>query len=1265
VSARPRSKTGAVSARPRSKAGAAGLALAVGLALSMSCGGARPIAQSPNVEAARATGQRSNDGEVVGEWLLRELISPGGQAEQAKNARKRLESVPHGGMLASLAMALDDGAHGRTSTAAYEYVEAIKAARSSTDPRAPIVAWFATNHVLTFAPNTKGLWEKVGGAIEETIAHPGHIGWRARGELVEWWTDEARASARRNLAELAAEKHGCLKGLRLAGPFGHGASGDRRRVFDAELPGPWPQRWQPDRGIHMAPHVLRTEQNGCHMRSTEMLPEAVFYVESFVDLPADREVLLAVQGAYRVSVDDVVVLERDTRVWGVWTKFGVRLRLPKGRHRILARVGSTETAMRLLMPDGTPLAVASSDDPRPAYGLRPPEVIGYPNELDQVVRDGAIRDVPDDLSRYLLGFLAHVEGQDDVAAMVFEPLVGDLGRAAAVPLSMAATFAEGDPIFPESDRHDLARDLRTRAAAKDPEMWWPRFWLAVDQAEKKGLADAAVEVRKLSEHFREIPEALEGLARLYGRLGWKAERSVALRDAAKRFPQNQRVLKQLLDVLDEEGEHVEAEKVAARIKALNPDTEIAVDRALARRDWAAAREELKRLGQRRPDRKDITDRLADVMARAGSPSDPVARLERALAKKPQDSAARLGLADARFAAGDPQALRHALSDAILAGGDISELTSALELVEGMTELEPYRLDGRKVIAEYEASGKEMEGTAARVLDYSAVWIHPDGSSRMLEHELIRIQSQEAIGKMAEQKVPEGLILQLRVIKKDGTILEPEFVANKPTVTMPHLEVGDYIETENIANHAGDGQLGYRYLGPHWFFREADVAYWRSEFVVIAPKNKRLAIERHGDVPAPKLTEDGPLAIRRWRVDQSPAAPVEPGSAPIQEFLPSVRIGWGISLTDQLDRLVDAVTDELPRDPRIVRIAQQIAPAGEGEIDRARKLYRWVLANVEEGREGDGRRVVVGKSGNRTSAFVYLCRTLGIPIEVAVAKDKLHPAPAGPISEAEAWDGFVLRLGGKDPEWLTVRDKFAPFGYVPAGLRRQPAYRLIPGTPQETTSARGSFDGVVYEGSGDVSAEGGATLELAQKFVGKAGISLRAGLEQLPAAQLPKVIEGKLLAQAIPGAHLVKVDIENQADLDQPIAMRMNIEVTDFARRRGGTLVLTPPFAIRISQLTSLPRRQTPLLLGDPTYASIKLALKLPRGAVVRGLAPVEVKDGDRRVIVKDRQEGGTLILERLIDIPAGRVQPSEYAGLQRFARAADDATMRDIVITLQ
>jgi len=43
---------------------------------------------------------------------------------------------------------------------------------------------------------------------------------------------------------------------------------------------------------------------------------------------------------YAVFVDDVEVLRRDRAAWGVWPRYGVRLRLGAGRHRLVARPGA-------------------------------------------------------------------------------------------------------------------------------------------------------------------------------------------------------------------------------------------------------------------------------------------------------------------------------------------------------------------------------------------------------------------------------------------------------------------------------------------------------------------------------------------------------------------------------------------------------------------------------------------------------------------------------------------------------------------------------------------------------------------------------------------------------------------------------------------------------------------------------------------------------------------------------------------------------------
>jgi hypothetical protein len=540
------------------------------------------------------------------------------------------------------------------------------------------------------------------------------------------------------------------------------------------------------------------------------------------------------------------------------------------------------------------------------------------------------------------------------------------------------------------------------------------------------------------------------------------------------------------------------------------------------------------------------------------------------------------------------------------------------------------------------------------------------------------------------------------VKKDGTVREPEFVEGKPTVTMPHLEVGDYIETENIMALRGDGRGGRMFTGPRWFFREEKVPYWRSEFVVISPKNRPLDVETGGEVPKAQVSESGALVIRRWRVDRSPALPEEPGSAPLAEFLPNVRIGWGVNLAETVARMIDAAADETPRDPRLVRVAEAIARgsggagedapkpgAGKGEKggkggkskesappalpakdEQARRIYRWVLANIEPGRETDGRRTVIGKSGSRTEAFVYLCRLLGIDASYGMIRDRLTAPSRGPMSAAESFNALAVRLDtgkGGGVRWMVVREKYAPYGYLPSPLRGQPAIVLRPGAPRETTPTQGAADGVTSEGTAELAADGSASMEVRQSFEGKLAIALRTALETLPDARLRDVVESKLLQQALPGARLEDLEVQNAAELDAPLVLAMKIRMPNFARAQGRELLIPPPFLVHLANLVGLPSRETPLYISEQvaTRSVVRLRVKLPEGAeVLTRLAPVSAENGGRSVAVRDRVEGGTLVFDRVIDLPAGRVQPEDYAAFQQFARRADAALKHEVVVGL-
>ncbi len=1213
----------------------------VGLAPS-GCGSEPSPLGDPLIEARRLA-TRSSDGEVVGRWLFAELVAPGGDPAGATHARTALDALTpkRHGVYASIARAIDDESHGHLVLASNEFLEAIDAAREDEGPEASLLGWYAASRLVGLRESVPHLWDRAKPIVERAASNPGRLGFRARSELVDYLVNEESAEAGGGSFEKRTEETGgCALHARFAGPFGRLAPLDTTRHFDAEAAGPWPVTFTPDPARLVTPHVVGAKVFGCRLSAAEALDPGIYYVESFVTLPDAHDAIIVVEGASSVLVDDREVLSRDPDEWGSWGRFGVKIGLAAGRHRIVARIASTDTTIRAFDEQGKPLEATTSDDPAAPYALAPPTMLDDPNPLAPFLDDLGVHavvrtatpsaaiatlDPHDPLLRFVAATLAHTDGLDDVADVLVEPLVKDGAHATGIALGAAANFVDQDPIFTPNDARDLALDLRTRAAAKDALLWYPRLWLALDEADKHGVTDVLPKLTDLASSFEEVPGIIKGLASTYARLGWKAEEENAILEAAKRFPDDTDVLRSELVLDDERGRFADADKVVARLRVLDPRGLIDAERAIRRGDYDAAVAALEAAKSAHPEDATLATRIEDLLTRAGRSKETFALLEKALASEPKSEKARLALADSRFAAGDKSALRNALVDAIRKGAPANGLRDAVELVEGLSELSPYRKDGLAIIREYESSGAAARGlasaaepkgdtppgahphgNAARVLDYSALFIRADGTARMLEHEILHIQSREGIAEQAEQPLPQGELLHIRTVKPDGTILEPEIVQGKPTVTMPHLEVGDYVDRETIYPLEGDGAGGRSFVAPRWFFREEKVDFYRSEFVIVSPKDKPLDVEMTGDVPAPTVKEDGSLVTRIYRVSETPAVPEERFRAPVEEFLPSVRVGWGVREEDTLARFVDFASAKTPRDPRLQLIAETIvagdvrsptdsagkppesddrkgAVAKLSADEKAQRIYRWVTANVQKGNEGDARRVVTGKAGNRADAFLYLCRLVGVNVQRGLAIDRLAPPPTGPMSRAEAYSTLVVAVPvdakATSYRYMIVGDKFAPYGFLPSSLRNQPVALLLPGVPRATTTAEGIDDGVADEGDVDLDTNGAATIALDETYSGRMAIELRSELSNIPDARVKEAVESQLLPNVLPGARLVSVDVKNLEDLDAPLTLAMKIEVSSFARPQAGGLRLPPTVRGRLRPLA-------PRILRPPANAAL-------------------------------------------------------------------------------
>ncbi len=271
-----------------------------------------------------------------------------------------------------------------------------------------------------------------------------------------------------------------------------------------------------------------------------------------------------------------------------------------------------------------------------------------------------------------------------------------------------------------------------------------------------------------------------------------------------------------------------------------------------------------------------------------------------------------------------------------------------------------------------------------------------------------------------------------------------------------------------------------------------------------------------------------------------------------------------------------------------------------------------------------------------------------------------------MSEVEEFDALVMRLTTEHgPRWLTVHDKFAPYGYVPAELREQPAIVLSAGTPHDVVHAAGAVDGVKYVGRAVLHEDGSGALDLALTFSGNRGIAWRNALDQVAQAKLYDFVERELVAPSFAGGHVRELKAVGADRPDEPLVMNIKIEVPELAKVVPGGLEVHPPFAPRLAQLAALPERHTPMLRPTHWYAEVHVQVALPQGAKLPGGIPRgQARDGDAVVSVNDAAPASSMIaFDRVIDLPAGRVEPGDqYSVWQKFVRDADALIGRDVLV---
>jgi cellulose synthase operon protein C len=656
--------------------------------------------------------------------------------------------------------------------------------------------------------------------------------------------------------------------------------------------------------------------------------------------------------------------------------------------------------------------------------------------------------------------------------------------------------------------------------------------------------------------------------------------------------------------------------------------------------WAEAEKALRALRALWPRYADIVRRLADVYELSGQNAKALAAREEALR---------------------------------LAGGDLSLRRQVHRAKTGREPLTEFAIDGKAAIQRYEARPGSEDAASAMVLDAAAVEAFADGSMVDRVHTIEKALSQEGVSEVAEVEIPaDAQVLTLRTLKRDGRVLEPEDIQNKDTISMPGVQVGDYVECEYLLGHPPRGPAQPGFTSAAFYFQLAGVPNAWSTYVVATPKNMEPAVDAHNIKVRPPVLEGQRRIFKHEEVGVPPLIP-EPNAPPsANEYLPWVQVGAGARGNEGV---VAAYADAFLGRGRVTHEVEAFARAAAGGAkgeEAVRAVHAAVMKKLQGRDAGLGLSASTSLAqdrGSRLWALKASLEALGFPTRLAAIRTADTDQSPYLFPNESLLPYVALRTSLPDGRfiWLDTSVRLSPFGVLPESAVGREAWLFPePGRPLEktTTPAAASPRGKLVTLEMELSAEGALRGDAVERYVGYEAVTLAEGLEQLAPDQRKQALQGAL-ARYFGGAEMERIDLELPKEPGGELVLRYRFGVPRFGRVEGKRLVLgalTYPVQLgrRFLQLGS---RSTPLFIGESDRTNASVNVKVPPGFALNGPLPeTKLPSEFGSYVRREHQRGNVLHIEEEYELRMGRIPPARYDDFAHFAGQVDLLQGRDLVL---
>jgi tetratricopeptide (TPR) repeat protein len=982
---------------------------------------------------------------------------------------------------------------------------------------------------------------------------------------------------------------------------------------------------------------------------------------------------------HKVYLDGTLLYQRRNFARFEPTVAAAGVELSKGRHRLLVKLAKEDRAsamsLSLMRADGKPanlkFARAQGDPPTWAGANSSPVRLVYPGaaslaaalqgESGEVLsdfiaaRDGMVRDR--DGAKRLVARLSQISHAPAVSGLSAEVALGDRTVSSRVARGRATRELEAT----------TARDLSDASALLS------RASLALEDGR---LAEASETIKQARDAHRSIGYPIPMMqARIELSLGLDAQADQSALEALSIQPGLCEALSLRYELARRRGDVELGEKLLGAHQACPGWHNHAAEHAKARGEVARAAGLYEELVARDPANLAHSLALSHIYLSERQFDEAASRLESLRELWPRNTTILKYLADVYdFWGKSDQALKTRELALELDGGDLTLRRTVERRRTGKEVLADQAIDGKRAIAEYEAQHGTEDAMAAYVLDAAAVRAYPDGSTVDRIHIVEKALDQSGISELAEVNMPSGAqMLSIRTIKPDGTVLEPEAIEGKDSLSLPGVQVGDYVEYEYLQAHPSQGPARPGFTLASFYFQVARQPNNWSTYTVLAPKGTGLGVDAHNmTAPGPQPRGDEEVFFHEEK-HVPPFIPEPDGPPSPNEFLPFVSVGAGARGNEVL--IAQYADHYLERGQLNFEIEQFAKEAAQGKtgMEAARALYSAVMQRLSGGDAGLGQSAsssVAQDRGSRLWALKAGLEAIGIPARVvAVRTFGLDPTPYRfPV---ESWNPYFCvyaKLADGNELWLDPAVRFAPFGELPEQALGREAY-LLPelGRPVQTvkTPAARNTGGKEIRLKLKLGPDGKMTGIGDETYSGFEAAQLAEALEALTPQQRDQALQGAL-SRYFGGADLSELKIDAKQQVGAPLSVRYVFTVPRFARvEDNGKLVLGaltfPSYLGR--RFVQVGSRRTPLYVGSAEQNHTVTTLELPPGYLVSQPIP-EIKTAGKfgQFVRRERQEKNQLRVEENFRLEMARIPVAQYDEFARFAGEVDLVQARDLVV---